>query len=530
MLYKIRTHAGANFTAALALSFVLVGGASAVFAVVAMSLPAEARAAPATITVAKEPSEGGKVTGEGIDCGTDCSESFEAREFCEGGEPGFPGACWDYWGTDLTATPADRYAFDRWENCPGPYTNHCNAWLDPGEARAITAHFRLAECADGRNNDSSDEKVDYPDDPDCESASDDFEATSPPPLTVRPATIGVTNDNTPTLEFSSTESGVTFRCMVSADSPFYEPVPGYRYNNYTEDNCSSPFTTKPLPEGSARISVIARDAKGYETWERRTLTVDTIAPTVASVSPEDNDTSADPAGVSVTFSEPMNREAAEAAFSLVPTDNPDANVSGSFSWEGNTMTFDPAGYLSNSKGYTATLESSAQDAAGNNVAAEKRWAFTTRAPIRETAYLSETGIFSGKLRAGDYIRLAADDNSYYQVNSTTSGSTRVTDWYGDFYDVSDAASNLKVSYKGKNSATCTQRLYAYRFDGTTGWTQLDSRSVGTTEVLVADRTPSGDPADYVEDPWGTVRIRVRCTRSSGFYASGDLMRLRYERP
>ena len=258
--------------------------------------------------------------------------------------------------------------------------------------------------------------------------------------------------------------------------------------------------------------------------------MDTQGPTVAWVYPAADDTSADPRYVTVAFAEPVDRASAEAAFSLAPSDNTDANVSGSFSWDGTTMTFDPAGNLDPQRSYRATVAPEVRDDLGNKSTAEKSWTFTTRARFRETFTLSKTGIFSGRLRAGDYSRLGADDNSFYQLSSTTSGSTRVTDWYGDFYDVSDGASDLRITYKGKNSATCTQRIYAYRFDGTRGWEQLDSRSVGTNEVLVADRAPSGNPEDYIEDPWGTVRVRVRCTRSSGFYASGDLMRLSFERP
>ncbi len=253
---------------------VLVLVAALAVLVIAHGLPSEAHAAQSTVTVGKSPSDGGTVTGEGIDCGTDCSESFDARETCEGGDEISPGYCYDYWGTDLTATPAYRYAFDHWEDCPGPSGRHCHAWLAEGEARTVTAHFRLAECSDGKNNDSSDDKVDHPDDPDCESPSDDTEATTPPPLTVTPQHIGATNDATPTVEFSSTESGVRFRCLVSVDQPF----PGSEYTAYFEDNCTSPFTTRRLPEGNAVISVTARDAKGHESSERRTLAVDTTVP------------------------------------------------------------------------------------------------------------------------------------------------------------------------------------------------------------------------------------------------------------
>jgi hypothetical protein len=514
---------------------------------IGQALPSEAQADGHDLydlTVKNLTPEGGKVTGEGIDCGTDCRAEQVRNE---------PRGCdelscaWSY-SIELTAPPAPGYVLESWDGCgAGAWGNSCYVYSDEPDYpdQTVSVQFRKAECSDGSDNDQ-DGSVDHPDakdgsdtppDPDCESPSDDSETYQPPPdttppnLTVTPESIGRTNDNTPTVEFSSTEEGVTFRCSVYADQPFYEPVPGYRYNNYTDDNCKSTFTTPPLPEGDAFIVVTAKDAAGnVSQMERRSLTADTQGPTVAWVYPAADDTSADPRYVSVAFAEPVDRASAEAAFSLAPTGDTDAKVSGSFSWDGTTMTFDPSGNLAPQTSYRATVASGVRDDLGNESTAEKSWTFTTRARFRETFTLSKTGIFSGRLRAGDYSRLGADDNSYYQVNSTTSGSTRVTDWYGDFYDVSDDASDLKITYKGKNSATCSQRLYVYRFDGTRGWAQLDSRSVGTSEVLLADRTPSGNPADYVEDPWGTVRVRVRCTRSSGFYASGDLMRLSFERP
>ncbi|HEV2771649.1 MAG TPA: hypothetical protein VGV57_02275, partial [Thermoleophilaceae bacterium] len=84
--------------------------------------------------------------------------------------------------------------------------------------------------------------------------------------------------------------------------------------------------------------------------------------------------------------------------------------------------------------------------------------------------------------------------------------------------------------QGKNSASCTQRIYAYHFSP--GWIELDSRSVGTTETEVANLSPSGTLADYVSGAAGdgSLHVRVRCTRSSpSFYSSADL-KIGYERP
>lgn len=139
-------------------------------------------------------------------------------------------------------------------------------------------------------------------------------------------------------------------------------------------------------------------------------------------------------------------------------------------------------------------------------------------------------IQSGSLRSGGYAQLASDDNSYYNVNSTTSG-TRATAWYGRFAAVPNALKSLKLTYKGKNSRSCTQTLALWRWT-TSSWVGLDSRTVGTTEVQI-EKTPTGTLADYVSGSSGDgeVRARVRCTRSSsGFYSSGDLMKVLFERP
>ena len=144
---------------------------------------------------------------------------------------------------------------------------------------------------------------------------------------------------------------------------------------------------------------------------------------------------------------------------------------------------------------------------------------------------SDVAIETGTLRAGNAARLASDNNSYYQVNSTTAG-TRTTSWYGRFTGVTNALSNLRVTYKGKNSRACTQTVAIWRFSDST-WVQLDSRSVGTSEVNIANLAPGGTLATYVSgtNGGGELRVRVRCTRASpSFYSSGDYMRITYQRP
>ncbi|HEX2089536.1 MAG TPA: S8 family serine peptidase [Actinomycetota bacterium] len=254
---------------------------------------------------------------------------------------------------------------------------------------------------------------------------------------------------------------------------------------------------------------------------------DATAPSVTSVSPPDGSTGVSTgARVAVTFDEPMDKAATESAFSLVnSTDG--AEVGGSFSWSGNTMTFAPSSLLQGGTTYAATVGTGAADAAGNQLEAERTWSFKTVSAVTKPP--AAATVQSGKLRAGTYANLGADDNVYFQVTSTSSG-TRTTSWYGTIKGVTNSLRTLSVTYKGKNSATCSQTIYVYNWSNSS-WVTVDSRSVGTTEVLV-EKSPSGTLASYVSGSSGDgdVRVRVRCTKSSGFYTSADLVTITFSAP
>lgn len=260
---------------------------------------------------------------------------------------------------------------------------------------------------------------------------------------------------------------------------------------------------------------------------------DTTAPSVGSVSPAAGATGvAANSNVSVAFSESMDTASAQGAFSLVKSGSTEP-VAGVFSWSGSTMTFDPSAALDASATYVAKVTTGAKDKATNALAADKVWSFTiAAAPTVVTAHPSSAAIESGSLRnASTAARLSANDNSYFEVNSTTSG-TRRSSWYGVFPAVSNALTSLKVTYSGKNSRACTQTISLWRWT-TSAWVQLDSRSVSTTEVVIANLAAIGTLADYVSGASGDgeLRVRVRCTRSSystlSFYASGDLLEIAY---
>jgi hypothetical protein len=135
-----------------------------------------------------------------------------------------------------------------------------------------------------------------------------------------------------------------------------------------------------------------------------------------------------------------------------------------------------------------------------------------------------TVIETGTLRGGNAASLSADDDVYYRVNSSTSG-TRTSSWYGSFTGVPAGLSGLKVTYTGRNSRNCTQVIAAWRWTDST-WQQLNSGTVGNTDTTRADLVPPGAPSGYVS-PTGELRVRVRCTTTASFFASGDLLRVSY---
>jgi hypothetical protein len=156
--------------------------------------------------------------------------------------------------------------------------------------------------------------------------------------------------------------------------------------------------------------------------------------------------------------------------------------------------------------------------------------FVTRTQVSQAP--ASVTIQTGSYRSGSASSLSSNDGTTYRVNSTTSG-TRTATWYGSFTNVSNALATLRVTYSGAQSrSSVTQKVEIYNW--TTGqWVLLNSRSVGTSEVLVSSLDPSGTDADYVSGTSGSgeLRVRVRSTHTSGsFYTIADYLRITFDRP
>ena len=133
---------------------------------------------------------------------------------------------------------------------------------------------------------------------------------------------------------------------------------------------------------TATITTVAKDLAGNalavnKVWSFTTGTApDTTAPTVSSTNPANAATGvALNQQVAATFSEAMDSlTITTATFTLLQGSTP---VSGAVAYAGVTATFTPASSLAASTEYTATITTGAKDLAGNALASNKVWSFTT---------------------------------------------------------------------------------------------------------------------------------------------------------
>jgi len=176
---------------------------------------------------------------------------------------------------------------------------------------------------------------------------------------------------------------------------------------------------------------------------------------------------------------------------------------------------------------TYTYNVSAYDAAGNN-SAQSAPAVATTPPGATVKNYAPTAITvtTGTVTTGSVANLAANDSSYLVITAKKVGSTRYVDWYSSVTIAEAPASitKLTITFDGKLSASLTQTLHIYNFS-TSSWTQIDSRTVGTSDVTVSWNTTS--PASYISST-GQIRLRQYVTRSSNFTSSSDFSQFTVE--
>jgi hypothetical protein len=173
---------------------------------------------------------------------------------------------------------------------------------------------------------------------------------------------------------------------------------GYRYRLDGGDwsdtlAMSAPLTLTDLADGFHTLEIEVLDSRDAWfavdpiTWATMTPPTVVVRSPTGSVSVPDS--------IRITFSEPMDAQSVETAFSLTPA------AAGSFTWEGVTLTFTPDMSLAADLTYTVALAASAADLTGNPLEAAVSWDFTTlqastlRCPVEADTYVLFGGMGGG---------------------------------------------------------------------------------------------------------------------------------------
>lgn len=170
---------------------------------------------------------------------------------------------------------------------------------------------------------------------------------------------------------------------------------------------------------------------------------------------------------------------------------------------------------------------SSTDASANTATSSDRTFQTLQVPATQSYAPTATTILTGSLSSGNFSNLATNNSSYYAVNATSS-SPRASDWYASVTISQSPASvsKLTTTYDGQYTRNVTQTLYLYNWSTAT-WTQIDSRSVGQSDVTVTSVQTS--PANFVS-PTGQIRLRVRgsVNNNQSFTCRGDYVQFTVE--
>ena len=199
---------------------------------------------------------------------------------------------------------------------------------------------------------------------------------TPPDTTITSAPPSVTNSKQASFHFSSSEANSTFECKL--DGGAYEA-------------CNSGKAYSNLSDGQHTFSVRAKDAAGNvdPSPASHVWTVDATAPTVESTTPADGTTAVRRnTNLNATFSKKMDSSTLSAStVTLKDTKTgqtlTDVGVTTTENSEGKTvLTLDPFASNATTKlakktKYEVRISTAARDLAGNPLATDKVWSFTT---------------------------------------------------------------------------------------------------------------------------------------------------------
>ena len=165
-----------------------------------------------------------------------------------------------------------------------------------------------------------------------------------------------------------------------------------------------------LPDGSHMVSAKAVDKAGNFNQTSVTFIVDTILPFVVAHSPVGDEVAVD-AILNVTFSEPIDQT------SVVIFNG----INGTYTWNGNTVTFIPASSLAYGTSYMVQVIG--KDLAGNVVT--YYWNFTTASGGRISGIITDTNgnpIANATITLGSGLSTITDSSGRFSFDNVTAGS------------------------------------------------------------------------------------------------------------
>jgi hypothetical protein len=178
---------------------------------------------------------------------------------------------------------------------------------------------------------------------------------------------------------AQTPSGTTLEISVRMGST---PVPDSSWTAFTPLSSSGAMIGGSSRYLQYRASMTTSNNQQTPTLEEFTVVYsdnpDTIAPTVVSRSPAPGATDvALNAPVQATFSEPLDAATVNAATVRLRATGSSTDVPAVVTLSGGTITLQPSLALSGNTVYQATVASGVKDVAGNPLAADVQWSFTT---------------------------------------------------------------------------------------------------------------------------------------------------------
>ena len=159
---------------------------------------------------------------------------------------------------------------------------------------------------------------------------------------------------------------------------------------------------------------------------------------------------------------------------------------------------------------------------GHSASATVSVSVTGQQVQQATYFPSAVSITTGKYDSGALKDLSADDNSTYDILS----SSTVADWYGTTNMSKSgpvsAVTQLTVTYSGQYSrSSVNQQFYLYNFSAST-WDLFKTQTVGNSSDVTVTATVAG-PQRYISST-GEMRARIRGSRiGSNFYCWANLL-------